>query len=253
MNRLAPLLLSLCWVTACGGEGDANETSGASTEATTGSGESGSSEAGSESSTGTGDADADTTTGDGDSGGDGDATTTSGDGDATTSGDGDATTSGDGDGEGCVDLAGVDFGPCDAIIGVGFVDGGCTYLSGCDCGDYCGDVFESMQACTEGCAALGECDSSAFLGYGLARDGWGEGSFCDDHIYCVPADAVPVLEAGIDGVMCGNTGGTICGPGHTECSFGVPGDTPTYLADLLCQVSLWHSPKPELYCAIYGG
>jgi hypothetical protein len=31
----------------------------------------------------------------------------------------------------CDDLAGIDFGPCDAILGAGVIDGYCAWISGC--------------------------------------------------------------------------------------------------------------------------
>jgi hypothetical protein len=33
---------------------------------------------------------------------------------------------------GCVDLSGLDFGECDMVLGIGYIDGECQYISGCD-------------------------------------------------------------------------------------------------------------------------
>lgn len=52
----------------------------------------------------------------------------------------------------CQDLGDVDFGPCDALIGVGVVGGKCTWLSGCDSGDY--ELFGSLEACTKACNSI---------------------------------------------------------------------------------------------------
>ncbi|MFZ6052660.1 T9SS type A sorting domain-containing protein [Halocola ammonii] len=84
--------------------------------------------------------------------------------------------------EECTDLAGVDFGPCDAVLGYGLVNGECQTISGCstvgdDEIDYSNAIHESPAACeatcgdgVEECTDLagvdfGPCD--AVLGYGL--------------------------------------------------------------------------------------
>jgi hypothetical protein len=54
-----------------------------------------------------------------------------------------------GDGR-CRDLAGVDFGPCDMMIGFGIVNGACVALSGCE--NRGTPLFESQEACEGGCA-----------------------------------------------------------------------------------------------------
>lgn len=56
--------------------------------------------------------------------------------------------------EACDDLSTVDFGECDAIIGIAMVDGLCTYISGCsqiDVNgiDYSAAFFDDMLGCTE--------------------------------------------------------------------------------------------------------
>ena len=61
----------------------------------------------------------------------------------------------------CMDLAGIDFGPCDAILGVGVINGQCTWISGCslevDSVDYSPYVFEDMANCQLQCDSLGSC------------------------------------------------------------------------------------------------
>ena len=56
--------------------------------------------------------------------------------------------------EPCDDLAGIDFGFCDMILGVGIVNGMCSYVSGCsttgaDGLDYSGAFFTDMYSCTD--------------------------------------------------------------------------------------------------------
>lgn len=55
----------------------------------------------------------------------------------------------------CMDLGGIDFGDCDMAMGIAFIDGECSFLSGCgwvvDNVDYSGYSFESMEACAAAC------------------------------------------------------------------------------------------------------
>lgn len=58
--------------------------------------------------------------------------------------------------EPCTDLAGVDFGLCEALMGVGIVDGKCTFISGClnttvDGIDYAPALFPSVEICQQTC------------------------------------------------------------------------------------------------------
>lgn len=58
-------------------------------------------------------------------------------------------------GEDCFDLEGIDFGPCEAILGVGVLEGSCTYISGCgwEVGgvDYSVYGYDSMAECQLAC------------------------------------------------------------------------------------------------------
>ncbi len=49
----------------------------------------------------------------------------------------------------CEDLAGVDFGECAMPLGIGVVDGTCTFISGCGANGV--QLFESMDDCAEQC------------------------------------------------------------------------------------------------------
>ncbi len=59
--------------------------------------------------------------------------------------------------EPCMDLAGVDFGFCDAIVGVGLINGVCTTISGCgpivDGVDYSPALYASEAACMAACGS----------------------------------------------------------------------------------------------------
>jgi Cys-rich repeat protein len=61
----------------------------------------------------------------------------------------------------CMDLSDVDFGMCEMIIGWGFANGSCTWLSGCGCGNYCQYVFDSQEKCEEACGIpSNECEAA---------------------------------------------------------------------------------------------
>ena len=49
----------------------------------------------------------------------------------------------------CVDLAGVDFGPCDALLGWGLVNGSCASISGCSASGL--PLFPTREECTKAC------------------------------------------------------------------------------------------------------
>ena len=55
----------------------------------------------------------------------------------------------------CVDLTGIDFGPCDMALGTGGIHDNCEYISGCDwvvdSVDYTAAFFNSMDDCIEAC------------------------------------------------------------------------------------------------------
>ena len=55
----------------------------------------------------------------------------------------------------CFDLAGLDFGLCDMVVGVGAIGGGCTWISGCGTVagnvDYAPYFFTTMEACQAVC------------------------------------------------------------------------------------------------------
>jgi hypothetical protein len=43
------------------------------------------------------------------------------------------------------------FGPCDAVLGIGFDGEKCVTVSGCDCGDKCKFLFDSFLECHDAC------------------------------------------------------------------------------------------------------
>ena len=70
----------------------------------------------------------------------------------------------------CQDLAGYDFGPCDAVLGWGVIGGACIEVSGCDSDPFV--LFASSDACSAACVptqmvpALGRLGAMG-LGLGL--------------------------------------------------------------------------------------
>jgi hypothetical protein len=57
--------------------------------------------------------------------------------------------------EECFDFTGIDFGVCTMVLGVGYVNGECNYVSGCDWTidgiDYSNLFFENIEECEEAC------------------------------------------------------------------------------------------------------
>jgi len=55
----------------------------------------------------------------------------------------------------CIDLSGLDFGPCAMFLGIGYVNGECNYVSGCgwilNGIDYSDAFFDSMDECSSVC------------------------------------------------------------------------------------------------------
>jgi hypothetical protein len=67
----------------------------------------------------------------------------------------------------CLDLSGVDFGPCDMLIGIAHVNGSCVMLSGCGTTDVMGTdyspwFYESYEECFTSCDAQ-QCPDESFI------------------------------------------------------------------------------------------
>ena len=64
----------------------------------------------------------------------------------------------------CVDLTEIDFGPCDMVLGIGWVNDNCVYVSGCDwvadSVDYTDAFFNSMDDCIETCVLVSNDESN---------------------------------------------------------------------------------------------
>jgi hypothetical protein len=63
---------------------------------------------------------------------------------------------------GCLNLNGIDFGPCDAVLGYGWVNGNCVEISGCsplgDNGfDYADYLWNTPEECEEACENVQDC------------------------------------------------------------------------------------------------
>ena len=60
--------------------------------------------------------------------------------------------------DGCIDLTGIDFGLCAMLLGIGWVNNHCEYISGCgwvvDSVDYSDAFFDSMEDCQQSCMTL---------------------------------------------------------------------------------------------------
>ena len=62
----------------------------------------------------------------------------------------------------CIDLSGLDFGACAMELGIGYVNGECSYVSGCgwilNGIDYSDAFFDSIDECDEQCSNYTTCD-----------------------------------------------------------------------------------------------
>ena len=58
----------------------------------------------------------------------------------------------------CIDLTGIDFGDCDMVLGIGWVNDNCVNISGCDwitdSIDYSNAFFDSIDNCNESCLTI---------------------------------------------------------------------------------------------------
>lgn len=71
----------------------------------------------------------------------------------------------------CMDLYGIDFGPCDMAMGIALVDGACLSVSGCGWEvngvDYSPYFYPSMEECAGSCEALiTECQDLGGIDFG---------------------------------------------------------------------------------------
>lgn len=96
----------------------------------------------------------------------------------------------------CSELAGIDFGPCDAVLGVGILGGVCQTISGCDAGPF--DLFNSMEECKTTCGAMGPTQWYSTCGDPVCS-GW------------KPKFYPLCTSAQKEGEMC-NTPGMLCDP-----------------------------------------
>ena len=71
----------------------------------------------------------------------------------------------------CIDLSGLDFGPCAMELGIGYVNGECSYVSGCgwilNGIDYSDASFDSMDECSSACFSnsftLGDINNDSMI------------------------------------------------------------------------------------------
>ena len=142
-----------------------------------------------------------------------------------------------------------DYGDCDMALGVAFDGADCVSMSGCDCAPDCAAFSSDVASCIAGCA--GFCDETAFLGAGIAADGWGEGDFCDGIYTCVKADVEPLLSEILTSVDCsGGVGG--CPAGTVRCDLSFAGTVSADQAAELCAATMIEDVD-ALYCEVFGG
>ena len=63
----------------------------------------------------------------------------------------------------CDDLSGIDFGPCDAVLGYGVIDGQCEEISGCESPV---PLFDTLEECQAVCETEPTCDDLSGIDFG---------------------------------------------------------------------------------------
>lgn len=140
-----------------------------------------------------------------------------------------------------------DYGDCDLALGWAFDGEDCVSMSGCGCDPDCDAFAQDFASCAAACA--GHCDSAAFVGEGIAADGWGAGDFCDSISTCVKADVIPLLEEVVTAVDC-TSNGPCGGNDGQRCTFG-SGEVTDELMDELCAATLIEDVD-EIACFVIG-
>ncbi len=116
----------------------------------------------------------------------------------------------------CQDLAGVDFGFCDMVVGVGIVNGQCAGISGCGCGAYCDSIFNTLQECQENCAQVvkpcmssADCDAGYVCMNGVCVQ---DGELCMDVAGIDFGDCKMSIGVAVFNGVCQSVGGCNCEP-----------------------------------------
>ncbi len=161
----------------------------------------------------------------------------------TTTDDTGTSTSG---GDACQDLAGVNFGPCEAIVGVGLVDGKCVDISGCGCEPHCDAFFADPVECATTCAGAGVCNEGLIQGRGLLAGPCTMATEFDDTHICGGDQASITQLVPAD---CSEPGGFPCG--DASMCFLPWGSFTDEQWQSICAISLL--PGVELVaCTLYG-
>lgn len=142
-----------------------------------------------------------------------------------------------------------DYGDCDMSLGWAFDGEDCLPFSGCGCEPDCAAFSPDLDSCIAGCA--GFCDESAFLGAGIADDGWGQDDYCDEIYTCVKSDVVPILEALFATIDCSGAAGSGCAAGEVRCVMGSHVTVSGSLFAELCSATLVEDVR-DLLCMVLG-
>jgi hypothetical protein len=153
---------------------------------------------------------------------------------------------GSGGGPACA-AALADYGDCDLALGWAFDGENCVPMSGCGCEPDCAAFTTDFAGCLGACD--GFCDTSAFVGAGIADDGWGEGDFCDGISACVKSDVVPLVEQVVTATDCSPDAS--CGANASRCVLGFAGEVQPDLFEELCAATLIED-LDAIECLILG-
>ena len=148
----------------------------------------------------------------------------------------------------CIDVSGGDYGACEMVLGWGYDGNDCVHYSGCSCEPNCGGFHKDLGSCIKACAT--KCDTSAFLGLALKKDGWGVGDHCDDVFACTNTAAANYLKSILPQLDCGAS--SDCpGNGMQFCRLAYAGTVDAAAYAGYCEMTLVEGVD-AIYCSLYG-
>ena len=162
--------------------------------------------------------------------------------------------------EECFDFSGLDFGPCAMVLGTGYLNGECAYVSGCDWAingiDYSDLFFDSMEDCNENCDIDNQC----------------EDGFIEINSLCFHQGDIDIIQLMIDnsyqsGIDLGcQDGDNYCGSpnpfmdsadnwgwiGYDGTAFEIPGNENGFVEPLELGIQQWQDGRlTALDCGVY--
>lgn len=141
-----------------------------------------------------------------------------------------------------------DYGDCQLPLGWIYDGGHCVPVSGCGCEPDCDAFSDDASGCVAGCA--GTCDTTVFLGAGIASDDWGVGDGCDELHACLEPGSAQLIESVLsEPLTC--TDQSWCEAGEQSCRIPITTIITPELYDELCGAALLEG-LVSWRCVVYG-